>query len=155
MLRRGGGGDPHPFHLQLTNDVTKWYLRHWHRLRPTTISLQAKSLYFCMLNKDECSMKTVGDTRYLNNIWLYLIFKFFDEFLNISVDSQGTKRADHILEIIKQWSFDATHLLRGIVSLQDISYRISYLLNPGPKQILKKSRAHLATTAVKPVRKIT
>ena len=32
--------------------------------------------------------------------------------------------ADHILEILKQEAFDATHYLGGNVCLQDISYSI-------------------------------
>ena len=48
--------------------------------------------------------------------WLRVfMIRTFDKFLNISVNSEGTRTADHILEISKQGAFNATHILEGNV----------------------------------------
>ena len=46
---------------------------------------------------------------------VYLILLILDKCLNISVNSEGTKTADHILEISKQGAFNANNLLGGNV----------------------------------------
>ena len=49
-----------------------------------------------------------------------------DKFLNISVNSEGTKTGDHISEISKQGAFNATQLnWEAMLCLQDFTDSIS------------------------------
>ena len=64
-----------------------------------------------------------------------IIFNTF----NISVNSEVTKTADHILEISKQGAFNVTNCWMAMLCLQDLSDSISFLFTPGPTIYQKPS----------------
>ena len=58
---------------------------------------------------------------------------------NISVNSEVTQTADHILEISKQGAFNVTNCWEAMLCLQDLRDSISFLFTPGPTIYQKSS----------------